>query len=309
MTTHGNPAPGNALALPGLDGSSPLGFLAALGLYRTISLVSGLDKVTFRWMPQRGTWVPELAGAQLDQQTLVDALGSTLVKNLDDHPIHLLKTLGSSEGDDRTELFRRAARDPEQATWLAALGSSVTPSTANNQLQTVRRDYYYGNLESIIARTRSSHLERTLFHPWDYQDPLDNQSLHLDPSEDRRHALQWNKPAGDPNRKKSGGMLGANRLAIEAIGWFVSLPEGDNLHTIGFTGHRSKNTRWTWPIWAVPLDGPSICSTLTLPELQEKELSGHMAASLRHRGIAAAFRTARILVGKTPNFTPPRQIA
>ena len=114
--------------------------------------------------------------------------------------------------------------------WLSAMCSDLA-TEATSQLQTVRRDYFWGNLESVMRLTTAEHLRRTLFVPWDYADPLDNQSLHLEPSEDRRHAHQWHKPSGDPTRKQRGGMLGANRLAIEAFPLFQSIVVGDKLST------------------------------------------------------------------------------
>lgn len=314
MTAQATPEQPDGLLLPGLDGTNPLGFLAALGLFRVVdaALVPGL--IRMQWSPGSGTWNPNIMGTCLDPASLLDLLEDNLAKQIDKHPVNVLDKLGSDEPTQRASLFRQSVYDLDtdrrnHVDWLAALASDFAPSSAINQLQTTRRDYYYGNLTSVISRTTRDHLDRAIFSSWDYADPLDNQSLHLDPSEDRRHAHQWNKPAGDPDRKNSGGMLGANRLAIEAIAWFTSLPESEALHTVGFTGQRSYNTRWTWPIWNVPLSAPTVRSILMLAELQHEELSVHEYDRLRHRGIVAAFRTARILVGKTPNFTPAQRIA
>ena len=104
-------------------------------------------------------------------------------------------------------------------------------------------------------------------------------------------------------------MLGANRLAIEAIPLFASVPEDDGLHTIGFTGNRSTNTRWTWPIWSVEIGLQVVRSLLAMPVLQVEKLTSEQKDKLHDTGIVAAFRTNRILVGKTPNFTPARRIA
>ncbi|TVQ59067.1 MAG: hypothetical protein EA379_12055 [Phycisphaerales bacterium] len=226
----------------------------------------------------------------------------------------MLEWLSDDDAAARSARIRDAvnasiAANRDEADWIAAIASDVIPPAAINQLQTTRRDYHYGNLTSVIARTDRSHLARTLFIPWDYADALDNQSLHLDPSEDRRHAHQWNKPAGDPNRKSAGGMLGANRLAIEAFPVFTSIPYQDALHTLGFTGQRSYNTRWTWPIWTHPITLDQLRSVLAFRELQSDTIDPGLMNKLRARGIVAVFRTRRILVGKTPNFTPPVCIA
>ncbi|HVS40175.1 MAG TPA: hypothetical protein VMS17_31745 [Gemmataceae bacterium] len=109
-------------------------------------------------------------------------------------------------------------------------------------------------------------------------------------------------PSGDPGRKKRGGMLGANRLALEAWPLFPSFPgdRPDRVATRGFQGDRASNTFWTWPLWRRPLTKDAVASILGLPILQEKEIG---ARAMEDCGIFAAFRLQRILVGKTPNFT------
>ncbi|MBS3821039.1 MAG: hypothetical protein KGY81_04670 [Phycisphaerae bacterium] len=314
MTAHAKQDQSDGLLLPGLDGTNPLGFLAALGLFRVIDASNDLGQVRLRWTSTNGTWVPELIATDLNQDALLQRLMDKLSQEIGKHPVRILNDLDKDDPTSRFDLFRQhtdnaCAKTRTDTDWLAALASNIIPSSAINQLQTTRRDYFYGNLSSVIKGTKIEHLRRAIFAPWDYADPLHNQSLHLEPSEDRRHAHQWNKPAGDPDRKNSGGMLGANRLAIEAFALFSSLPNGDALRTIGFTGQRSHNTRWTWPIWNVPLSLPVVWSLLMLPDLQLEELRPDACQQVRRRGIVAAFRTSRILVGKTPNFTPAQRIA
>ncbi len=306
----------NGVPMPGLDGTNPLGFLAALGVFRVLADGQGADSVRMAWSPYGGTWVPLISigvGNAPAQDAILDALRDQLAKDISSHPAQILLDLNEDDVAPRRQLFcdraaQSAVNDRMWADWLAAVASDFAPADAINQLQTTRRDYHYGNLTSVIKETRIEHLRRSIFQPWDYADPLDNQSLHLDPSEDRRHAHQWNKPAGDPDRKKFGGMLGANRLAIEAIPLFTSVPEGGTLRTIGFHGNRSTNTRWTWPIWSTNIGLSVVRSLLVLPELQQESPSSAEVAMMRARGVVAAYRTKRILVGKTPNFTPSRRV-
>jgi CRISPR-associated endonuclease/helicase Cas3 len=299
----------DALRLSGLDGTNPLGFLAALGLFRAVVEDAGQTQARMTWEPYRGTWIPALVDGARHKDTLLDQLDACLKRDITEHPIAIFETMAGTNEVSRRNLFQNATSSRLRGAWLAAVGSDIASAKATSQLQTARRDYFYGNLTAVIARTTRQHLERALFHPWDYADALDNQSLHLDPSEDRRHAHQWNQPAGDPNRKKSGGMLAANRLAVEAFPWFVSLPEGEDLHTLGFKGQRSYNTCWTWPIWTIPLHSEATKSALALTGLQDDKISEPVAQCLHARGVTAAFRTRRILVGKTPNFTPAQRIA
>lgn len=309
-------APSAGLDLPGLDGSNPLGFLAALGLLRLLHATGNPKQVKLSWIARGGTWIPVLHridGPELHASALLEELSRCVVGSISEHPVRILQTYGDV-GEDRVGRRRAAhadllAGDRSKMDWIAAFMSDAASPSAINQLQTTRRDYFYGNLTSIIARTEAEHLGRSIFRPWDYGDALDNQSLHLDPTEDRRHAYQWNKPAGDPNRKARGGMLGANRLALEAIPIFTSFPEGGMLRTLGFTGTKSTNTRWTWPIWGPPLSLDPIRSLLALSILQEETFNRTDLASLKGQGVVAVYRTRRILVEKTPNFTPTTCIA
>jgi CRISPR-associated endonuclease/helicase Cas3 len=193
--------------------------------------------------------------------------------------------------------------------WVTALACESAP-TAASQLQTVRRDYLIGNLRSVMQRTNASHLLRSLFEAWDYADALDNQSLHWEPSEDRRHAYQWHQPNGDPTRKRRGGMLGANRLALEAWPMFPSFPDGsdrERVRTRGFQGNRAVNTFLLWPLWSYWLTADGVASMLSLPGLEPDTPAE--AASLRDLGVTVVYRSQRILVGKTPNLTPAEAIA
>ena len=89
-------------------------------------------------------------------------------------------------------------------------------------------------------------------------------------------------PSGDPTRKKRGGMLGANRLALEAWPLFPSFPAGDSaLATRGFQGNRANDTFWTWPLWRQPLTRDAVASILGLPELAEDSMDPAALRRLR----------------------------
>ena len=283
------------LILTGLDGSNPLAFLAALGTLRTLTHALPDQEVRMRWVQHAGAWRPEISAAvSIEDTGLLGTLQEALAVAPAEHPLYRVLT---SEQEN-------SAWTGTDSYWFTALASDIA-TEATSQLQTVRRDYFVGNVKSIIEATTREHLVRSLFKPWDYADALDNQSLHFDPSEDRRHAYQWAKPSGDPARKREGGMLGANRLAMEAWPLFQAVARGDRLQTRGFRGTRANNTRWTWPIWSAPISEQLVASVLALETLQSDALDGE---ELHSQGIAAAYRCKRILVGKTPNFTPAKAI-
>ncbi len=162
------------ILLPGLDGSNPLGFLAALGVLRILSKDS---LIGIKWTPNGGTWVPEIQrsnGNIRDENSLLKKISKGLINSINDHHADLLKELAQSEEKstqprpilEKTELYSQSNR--ERVDWLAAFASDFAPAEATSQLQTTRRDYYYGNLESVIEKTKDCHLKRSLFSPWDY---------------------------------------------------------------------------------------------------------------------------------------------
>ena len=93
---------GDGLLLPGLDGANPLGFLAALGLFRVLSKDSSLASLHMRWIPFGGTWIPALnalPSVTIDQESLLCALDDRLAKDIAEHPVHLIETLGEAGND------------------------------------------------------------------------------------------------------------------------------------------------------------------------------------------------------------------
>lgn len=312
------PQPRYRLKCVGLDGSNPLGFLAALGLFRHISADVASD-TRMHWEAASGCWSPVLIGDHYllrDESTLVGWLAESLrmepgehwLKRLNELPTESLRLTRPSEYS--TTAFSASIRNRLLADWLSCNGSDLCDPTSNNQLQTARRDYFPESAAAIIEATTPGHLTRTLFRHWDYADPIQKVSLHLEPREDRRHAYQWHKPVGDPTRALHGGMVGANRLAMEAWPLFQSVALRNDLQTIGFRGTKpTKGILWTWPVWHVPLALCDVISVLNLRDLQidrspprSEERLG-IWESARCRGVAAAFRSKRILVEKTPNFT------
>lgn len=307
-----NNAEYHQIPLPGLNGANPLAFLAALGVMRILTQHDSEYKTMMSWNARSAYLSPIIHTSSpsiFDESTLTQFIIDKL-KSFDDHYIKMALDFYS---DNSTHNLSKEIHNKNNSIydigWLSALGSSITDSSCNNQLQTVRTDYFEGNIKSIIQNTDDKHIKRALFQSWDYGDALNNQSLHWDPSEDRRHALQWDKPSGDPNRKESGGMLGANRLGFEAIPLFTSFPFGDKLQTIGFTGNKANNTYWTWPIWKYPIQLHTIKSIMTMPDIHETAISPKQIKKLKSLGIHHLYRSRRILVGKTPNLTPSVAIA
>lgn len=305
--------------LSGLDGSNPLAFLAAVGTLRALTLATSGAGARMGWRQSTGAWRPVIVGAveDLDPEVVLDRLSDQL-GTMRDHPaLARWDNLGIPRDDFRAYALEAASAaksgDRIWADYTAAFGCDAITTrdgtkavavadTAFRTMSGAGHQDFLGFMKNIIASTEREHLRKALFSEWRYDDPVTNSTLRWDPADDVRHALQWRNPSGDPARKSGGTMLGANRLAIEALPLFPTMPVRTRLETTGFSGSGRRGTFWTWPIWESAIDLDVCRSVLALDELQD-DLSD---PALRARGIVAVFRSQRITEGKYRNFTPAR---
>lgn len=305
------------IPLPGLSATNPLAFLAAIGLLRTISLALPECPVRMKWRLE-GTWYPILLTDRVfSNDELISVIHESLHgKETEEH----FTRLGKNINVDRNR-FRQAALDAVlrsnvhgrvSADFFAAYGSDALVSlhdeesiqdTAIRTMAGAGHQHFLETMRNLIEQCRPEHLTKTLFRPWDYSDPTQTLSLRFDPADDNRYALRWRNPSGDPVRKSSGSMLGANRLAIEALPLLVTAPGRRRLLTTCFTGFRSDDTFFHWPIWTTSLSLSVAHSLLMLSELTEHPVPSRQ---LHARGVNAVFNSQRITVGKVRNFSTGR---
>ena len=90
-------------------------------------------------------------------------------------------------------------------------------------------------------------------------------------------------PSGDPVRT----MRGANRLAVEALPLFPTVPGERHLHTTGFSQRRGEGVLFSWPIWEGALSIEVVRSLLSLAELQKPSTGSQESFSVRRcRGLS-----------------------
>jgi hypothetical protein len=315
--TNRTQAQDDGLILTGLDGSNPLAFLAALGTLRTLSLACPDRKVKMGWTQHGGAWRPVITA---DGELTPGVCLSTLEQGLGRMTGHLAFTLGDnlnvSAQDFRgyavkttTAHSSREATERIAADFAAAFACDAlvneqmtVQDTALRTMSGAGHQHFLASMRHIISVTQVMHIERALFHPWKYDDPIAKQSLRWDPLEDRQYALQWRDPSGDPTRTERGTMLGANRLAIEGIPMITCAPEGKTLRTAGFSGRGARETFWSWPIWSTPIPLDVCYSLLACSLLTHVDQSA--IPVLKSMGIQSVFRSQRITTGKFRNFTP-----
>lgn len=302
------------IPLPGLSAENLLGFLAALGLYRIIQAETKGARLL--WLPDGGGWCAafEVPDSSYSDASHISQRAAALLDALPkphwilDWERFLTKTF-----QDETDYYRNAAlawligdnKEDHSAVFTAQLPeiSAVTePEHFDHPFRAARKDYFPGNLKSVLNSTTASHLHRAIAQPWDYMDAMANQSLRLDHGDDRRHAYQWHAPTEDPARQKVGCMLGANRLAIEAFPFFPCLPQADGGTAVGFTCSSKTYTWITWPVWSKPC-AKEIISSLLNHHLLARD-SEH-SASLGAIGVVAVYESRRLPVEKNKVFLPP----
>lgn len=305
----------NIIRMNGLRGETLLGFLAALGTLRVLAKSYPDSKLA--WADSGGGWVAELHvldGAFRD----VDQVGEVVFKILDgqkaDHPIRKWDRFLGKVYRDESDFFRASVTallsgDTDSCEDFTAVFSAQVQVKQGDLVEhfdhpfrAARKDYYLGNLESVLANTQLSHVRRTLSLPWDYRDAMANQSLRLDHGDDRRHAYQWHAPTEDPARQKVGCMLGANRLALEAFPLFPCIPTENGGTAVGFTCESKTNTSVSWPIWSAPCSVDLISTLLNLRIVHEP-VPGPDA--LHGLGLSAVMRSRRFPIEKNKVFLPP----
>jgi hypothetical protein len=303
----------NEILLTGIDGSNPLGFLAAIGTLRALSLDT--DDTRLCWKKHENAWRPVLMiSAQLDEDAFVEQLARKLATSipaevfaLGDNPSVPLDVFRTySEASVVAALNGHRIRSDFAAAFAGEYPvdkDGKVPDTALRTMSGAGHQHFLKFMRNFTEQVQPSHLHKTLFEPWRYDDPVQNMTLRWDPSDDNRYALRWSDPSGDPDRKTSGSMWGANRLAIEALPLFPTLPTHRQLETVGFHTQGARKTHWSWPIWEAPAGLDSVRSLLDMADVQRSGRPDLHPEGLAARGITEVYRSRRLTTGKFRNFT------
>ena len=306
------------ILLTGLRAETLLGFLAALGTLRLIAKEH--PEARLSWSQSGSGWTALMyiaPGSLIDATALAGAVHLALEKSKSNHPIlnwgRFVSKIFTTEHDFLQASALAGLEDSAGDQSFTPLFTSQVPAEQGDALEhfdhpfrAARRDYYPDNLKSVIESTGLDHIVRTLAAPWDYGDAMANQSLRLDHGDDRRHAYQWHAPTTDPARQKSGCMLGANRLAIEAFPLFPCIASRSGNTAVGFTCESKTRTWVTWPVWDQPYSLAVISNLLNLAAVHQEEPD---MATLHRMGIVAVLRSRRLPIEKNKVFLPPVAVA
>jgi hypothetical protein len=284
--------------LRGIDGSNPLGFLAAVGTLRMLA------RARLGWSIEEGTWRPSLTVAEMSsEEDLCRRLAelahleppglSTLGKNLT-----VAQEVFCTYADQAAQLL--SAGDTRAAEYAAAFGSEVCVDQKKNRIEYTNLSFITGSGHQDFVTTalklsesmNAEHIREALFGPWEYKDK--SLSFRWDPADAAEYALS----ASDPSKDGAWTVWGVNRLAFEALPLLPVQPTRGGLRTTGFREERHPE-EFTWPIWHSALDADTVRSLLSLNELQEKSPA---RPKLQAMGIAEVFRSPRVRIGQGANF-------
>ena len=327
------PSENGGLVLSGLDGSNPLGFLAAVGVLRVLSDANSCV-VRLAWTRTREGWRPLLVGTGGDRYEVCEALlkvlreGATAIfdigregkdkKESNKFPFDAAKLIQALEA----ALGRASAADRRDVDLLAAFGTELYPDKRGEfqctGFKMVRSGdanrqgmlfYAKANCERVEVRD----IERALLHAWDYALPGIGKSsrdagysLRWDPIEDQPYALRWRDPSKSNLTDGPGTMIAANCLALEGLRCFPVVPVGKRAYTTGLQ-EKKRQKRFVWPIWTPLLAIDTVRSLLSLQDLHETPLR---RSALNARGIEETYGVRLVRPNQYySNFAPALPLA
>lgn len=298
------------LIFPALQGSSLLGFMAALGAFRTLATLPETSDTQMRWVPGGTSYYPVVRlPSRADPEVIIQKLHVAL-RGLADHyvitvdkdlkiPLRAFRDLAVRATEDFLTHVDSTAAGMVAALGCDAVGNDdgTIEDTAFRTMSGAGHQHFLEFMNVLAKETTAEQLREALFGPWRYRDP--SPTLRWDAEDDRRYALRWDEPSKDPVRT----VRGANLLAIAALPLFPVVPTSSNtISTTGFSGRGSRETFVTWPIWTGWLGLDTVSSVLGFkgpPGTGEASVM-----SLKLYGVAAVYRSQRITLGKYRNFTP-----
>jgi hypothetical protein len=245
----------------GVDGSNPLGFLAALGLLRIFpgarlsfsddgsfqASLDGLDKnesdiATFvsgdakaaedGYAPWRFTYTKAATRKQ----------GPLEVADLKPPPDDFKRFLSTCVEAWLTGKEEAARYAAAYGTDVAVDGKGNTKPTAFHF--TAAQQTFLGAVEDIRASVTQEWVRKSLFEGHG-EKPGSN--LRWDPGSERNWALMANNPSGNGTQVDAP----IEWLAFRGLPLLPSFPRGTRIITTGVVG-RGDDMTFTWPLWTVP---------------------------------------------------------
>jgi hypothetical protein len=285
------------IELTGIDGTNPLGFVAAMGV---VAAAGG----KLSWAANGGRWTP-VVSLEVDRSELVDLLHERLqvmpyaytFAETDMAPFDDFKEKKAAEDGDTAkrkpkgvrvvteEVFRgalqRCADDPAELERLAAHTCTVALREGVRVRTTAVRSVsgqirYLSNLRAIVNACKREDIERALFGTWHYARATPK--LGLDP-----RGLIENIPQ---NISELGSVaeIGAERLAAEGLRGLPTSIHRGRLVTRGYNGTAFR--------WALPERPRTVHATSDLLGAQGLFSGEEVARWAKAQGVCAVYESA-----------------
>ena len=297
-----------SIQLHGVDGSNPLGFMAALGVLRVVpgAKLGFSDDGSFHAFVD-GPDVSESAIAKCvvnDAQTAVSEgapwrfsytkaatkkQGPQKVADLKPPPEDFKKFLAAAIEAWLCGADEAAAYAAAYATDVAVDGKGNTKPTAFHF--TAAQQTLLGAVEAIRASVTEEWVRVSLFQG---HGERPGSNLRWDPGAERNWALLASDPSTDGTRVNAP----LEWLAFRALPLLPTFPRGSRIITTGVVG-RGDDMKFTWPLWCIPVSLSSVRSALQLGWTGD-------TAERRGRGVFAVCSSAiRRTSQGFGNFGPP----
>lgn len=284
------------LRLTGIQGTSPIGYMAAIGLLRVLN--QDLDQdVALDW----DTGTPVLHGFT-QSETLIDTLSGHMAQRCDAYEWTWTASSKKLPAADYAAHCKAAAHNPRALAFLAAFGTD-TVLNDDGSIRTTRLDLTSGR-QKLIADLRrlAANLSRpedaaSAFHTalfgGDYED---QPSFNWDPVSVRKHAYEHQAPS----KTTPPGKRGVVWLAAESLALHPMLPDGNRARTIGCERIDDQGEHYFWGLWqgtALQIDEIRFLRALDFQRLKARP------------GISALWTSRFGKSGKYGILLPPRRIA
>jgi hypothetical protein len=242
----------NDIPLPALEGTNPLGFLAALGVLDTLSAT--MPGATLRWTDEL---VPcAVIGGTGDMDAVLDALdrdrenwtASRVLRFPEDGPLPDAKP-----AEERLRKWFEFVRDDDAAAdHLCAIVAECAFDGSGGKAKpthlhfTAGRQQFLAMVREVASGVTRDHLQEAICGPWRYDSPLP--SLSWDSRGERIYAIRATNPSGE----KRLGVPGADWLAFRGLVFYpVMRAPGGRLQTTACNAGW-KESSFRWPLWSVP---------------------------------------------------------
>jgi hypothetical protein len=277
------------ISLPALEGTNPLGFLAALGVLDAMSAT--IPNVTLRWTEDL---VPHaVVGGPGDLGQLLDTLdkdreqwvGSAVLRfPADGQP------LADAKPDCRQlrQWFEHVSDQNRHRADTNLLCALVAEDAFDNNGRakpthlhfTAGQQKFLSMVRELAAAVNRDRLQEGICGPWRYDSPLP--SLSWDARGERVYAVR----AVNPSNEKRLGVPGADWLAFRGLIFYPVMRNSRGSLRTTACDAEWKSSAFRWPIWTRPVTRHVVRSLVADPSLVSRPARA-TPADLAARGIAS----------------------